>query len=60
MVLQGDLIQIENFFPTHLQAIRNLLLPCTNALLLTSIGFLKIDALQDVLYVLRRNRFYHS
>jgi len=46
------------YFPTHLQAIRDLLLHCTSALQPTSIEFLKTDALQDEL--LRRNRFYHS
>jgi len=36
------------YFPTHLQAVRDLLLHCTSALQPTSIGFLKLDALQDV------------
>jgi len=32
----------------HLRAIRDLLVHCTSALQPTSIGFLKIDAMQDV------------
>jgi len=49
---------VLKYFPcTHKQAIRDLLLHCASALQLTSIGFLKIDALQDV--TLRRNRLYH-
>jgi len=39
-------------YRTHLQAIRDLLLHCTSsALQPTSIGFLKIDALQDVPFI---------
>jgi len=39
---------------------QDLLLHRTSVLQPTSIGFLKIDALQDVRCLLRRNRFYHS
>jgi len=44
---------VLKYFPTHLKAIRDLLLHCTSALQLTSNGFLKIDVLQDVGYLLR-------
>jgi len=39
---------VLKYFPTHLQAIRDLLLHCTSELQSTSIRFLKIDVLQDV------------
>jgi len=39
------------YFPTHLQlAIRDLLLHCTSALQPISLGFLKIDTLQNVAF----------